>query len=96
MKVCFGSEKNEIEFNDYYDLMRLSYGENHYNDMSRNSYKELVFRLLFSKEYELQNLKIENETIDDIELRFFGNNGKKLMFWLRRIYLYNWISNDEG
>ena len=92
----FWSEKNEIEFNDYYDLMRLSYGENHYNDMSRNSYKELVFRLLFSKEYELQNLKIENETIDDIELRFFGNNGKKLMFWLRRIYLYNWISNDEG
>ena len=92
----FWSEENDIEFNDYYDLMRLSYGVNHYNNMSRRSYKELVFRLLFSKEVELKPLKIEDESIKDIELRFFGNNCRKLMYWLRRIYLYNWITNEDG
>ena len=92
----FIDEKNNIEFNDYYDFMRLSYGLKSYNEMSRNSFKELVFRLLFSKEVNLKHIKIDNEGIDKIQSRFFGLNGKKLMYWLRRIYLNNWIKRENG
>ena len=84
-------EKNDIEVNDYYDFMRLSYGVNHYIEMSRSSYKELVFRLLFSKEVELENIKIENKNISQIQLDFFGLNGVELMYWLRitiMIYIF--------
>ena len=89
-------EKNDIEVNDYYDFMRLSYGVNHYIEMSRSSYKELVFRLLFSKEVELENIKVENKNISQIQLDFFGLNGVELMYWLRRIKMYDWIKKEKG
>jgi hypothetical protein len=92
----FWSDENEIEFNDYYDYLRLSYGVDYYNEMSRNSFKELVFRLLFSKEVDLKDFKVGNENIDKIQSRFFGLSGKKLMYWLRRIYLNNHIKRENG
>ena len=35
----YSNEDNSIEFRDYYDLIRLSYGEKKYNELSRNSFK---------------------------------------------------------
>ena len=92
----YSNEDNSIEFRDYYDLIRLSYGEEKYNKLSRNSFKELVFKVLFSDSNIKKTIKMENENIDKIENRLFGGEGKKLMNDLRKINLNNWIENKGG
>ena len=92
----YSNEDNSIEFSDYYDLIRLSYGEKKYNELSRNSFKELVFKVLFSDSNIKKTIKMENENIDKIENRLFGGEGKKLMNDLRKIDLNNWIENKGG
>ena len=92
----YSNEDNSIEFRDYYDLIRLSYGEKKYNELSRNSFKELVFKVLFSDSNIKKTIKIEDENIDEIENRLFGIEGKILMNDLRKIDLRNWIENKGG
>ena len=92
----YSNEDNSIEFRDYYDLIRLSYGEKKYNELSRNSFKELVFRVLFSDSNIKKTIKMEDENIDEIENRLFGIEGKILMNDLRKIDLRNWIENKGG
>ena len=92
----YSNEDNSIEFSDYYDLIRLSYGEKKYNELSRNSFKELVFRVLFSDSNIKKTIKMEDENIDEIENRLFGIEGKILMNDLRKIDLRNWIKNEGG
>ena len=92
----YSNEDNSIEFSDYYDLIRLSYGEKKYNELSRNSFKELVFKVLFSDSNIKKTIKMEDENIDEIENRLFGVGGKILMNDLRKIDLSNWIENKGG
>jgi len=87
---------NKVEFNDYYDLIRLSYGEDVYNKMSRGSFKDLVFKVLFSDNIGKRGIKIGDENIEDIENRLFGVDGKNLINDLRKIGLNNWIENKGG
>ena len=90
------NEENDIEFRDYYDLIRLSYGLDLYNEMSRKSFKELVFKVLFSDNLSKRGISIGNENITQIENRLFGVDGKKLINDLRKIGLNNWIENKGG
>ena len=92
----YSNEDNSIEFSDYYDLIRLSYGEKKYNELSRNSFKELVFKVLFSDSNIKKIIKMKGENIDEIENRLFGIEGKILMNDLRKIDLRNWIENKGG
>ena len=92
----YSNEDNSIEFRDYYDLIRLSYGEKKYNELSRNSFKELVFKVLFSDSNIKKTIKMGDENIDEVENRLFGVEGKKLMNDLRKIDLNNWIENKGG
>ena len=92
----YSNEDNSIEFRDYYDLIRLSYGETKYNELSRNSFKELVFKVLFSDSNIKKTIKMGDENIDEVENRLFGVEGKKLMNDLRKIDLNNWIENKGG
>ena len=92
----YSNEDNSIEFRDYYDLIRLSYGEKKYNELSRNSFKELVFKVLFSDSNIKKTIKMKDENIDEIENRLFGIEGKILMNDLRKIDLRNWIENKGG
>ena len=89
-------EENDIEFRDYYDLIRLSYGLDLYNEMSRKSFKELVFKVLFSDNINKLGISIGNENITQIENRLFGVDGKKLINDLRKIGLNKWIENKGG
>ncbi len=92
----YNNEDNNIEFRDYYDLIRLSYGEKKYNELSRNSFKELVFKVLFSDSIIKKTIKMEDENIEEIENRLFGIEGKILINDLRKIDLRNWIENKGG
>ncbi len=92
----YSNEDNSIEFRDYYDLIRLSYGEKKNNELSRNSFKELVFKVLFSDSNIKKTIKMGDENIDEVENRLFGVEGKKLMNDLRKIDLNNWIENKGG
>ena len=92
----YSNEDNSIEFSDYYDLIRLSYGEKKYNELSRNSFKELVFKVLFSDSIIKKTIKMGDENIDEIENRLFGIEGKILINDLRKIDLRNWIENNGG
>lgn len=92
----YNNEDNSIEFRDYYDLIRLSYSEKKYNELSRNSFKELVFKVLFSDSIIKKTIKMGDENIDEIENRLFGVEGKILINDLRKIDLRNWIENNGG
>ena len=77
-------------------MIRLSYGEDVYNKMSRGSFKDLVFKVLFSDNIGKRGIKIGDENIEDIENRLFGVDGKNLINDLRKIGLNNWIENKGG
>ena len=87
---------DEIEFSDYYDLIRLSYGENIYKGMSRRCFKELVFSVLFSDSIKKRGIKVLDEGIDNVENRLFGVKGKNLINDIKKIGLNNWIENKGG
>ena len=92
----FWSEKNNIEFNDYYDLMRVSFGSDKYDVRSRNYYKELVIRVLFSDDRSKSGVRIGKDNIDEIEEKLFEKGGKKFLDDLRKIDLINLLGNKEG
>ncbi len=92
----FWDEKNNIEVSDYYDRIRLSYGEEMYDELSRKMFKKLVFKVLFSDGIIKKGIKMKNEGIDEIENRLFGKEGKILINDLRKIDLSNWIEDKGG
>ena len=88
--------KDEVEFSDYYDLIRLSYGESIYKGMSRRCFKELVFSVLFSDNIKKRGIKVLDEGIDNVENRLFGVKGKNLINDIKKIGLNSWIENKGG
>tara|TARA_R110000787_G_scaffold83306_1_gene179485 strand:+ start:217 stop:1803 length:1587 start_codon:yes stop_codon:yes gene_type:complete len=92
----FWSDKNEIEFDDYYDFIRVSYGIEMYRSMSRRCFKDLLWSVLFSGKIKSKGIKIGKENIDKIELRLLGNSGKKLINDIKKIDLRDWIKDKGG
>jgi hypothetical protein len=92
----FWSDKNEIEFDDYYDFIRVSYGIEMYRSMSRRCFKDLLWSVLFSGKVKSKGIKIGKENIDKIELRLLGNSGKNLINDIKRIDLRDWIKDKGG
>ena len=92
----FWSDKNEVEFDDFYDLIRISYGIEMYRSMSRRCFKDLLWSVLFSGKIKSRYIKIGKENIDKIELRLLKNSGKNLNDDIKKIDLSNWIKNNGG
>jgi hypothetical protein len=92
----FWSDKNEIEFDDYYDFIKVSYGIEMYRSMSRKCFKDLLWVVLFSGKIKSKGIKIGKENIDKIELRLLGNSGKNLINDIKKIDLSNWIKDKGG
>ena len=89
-------DKNSIEFNDYYDLIRYDFGVDGFYVKSRNYIKELVIKILFSENRSKSRIKIGSYNIDDIEEKLFGKDGKVFLDNLRKIDLINLIGEKEG
>lgn len=73
----FWRKENNIEFNNYYDLMRIKFGVDKYDVRSRNYFKELVINVLFSDNRIKSGIKKGKNNIDEIEEKLF-KKGKKI------------------
>ena len=78
----YGEEFN----NDYYNFLKKESG---YDDLSRNSFKELLWLVLFGNEQQLQSLKLKNQNYSEIKQLLLGQS-RFLVDDLRQISLYNW------
>ena len=96
--IFYGNKvENEfIEFDDYYDYIRVSYGVEMWNEMSRKCFKDLLWSVLFSNKRKSKGIKLNNEGIEDLELRMLESSGKNLINDIKKIDLNNWIKNDGG
>ena len=96
--IFYGNKvENEfIEFDDYYDYIRVSYGVEMWNEMSRKCFKDLLWSVLFSNKRKSKGIKLNNEGIEDLELRMLEISGKNLINDIKKIDLNNWIKNDGG
>ncbi|MDC1433952.1 hypothetical protein N8147_00200 [Flavobacteriaceae bacterium] len=80
--IEYGEEFN----NDYYNFLKKESG---YDELSRNSFKELLWLVLFGNEQQLQSLKLKNQNYSEIKHLLLGQS-RFLVDDLRQISLYNW------
>ena len=71
---------------DYYNFLRE---ESRLTDLSRNSFKELLWVVLFGKDIQLKNLKLRQNNYDNIKQLMLGKS-RWLVDDLRSISLYSW------
>ena len=72
--------------NDYYEFLREESG---LTDLSRNSFKELLWLILFGRDSQLQKLKLRDNSYEEVKHLVLGNS-RFLVDDLRSISLYNW------
>jgi hypothetical protein len=77
--------------NDYYEFLREESGLKH---LSRNSFKELLWKILFSSDYKDQKLKLGDNSYKEIKHLMLGNS-RFLVDDLRKISLYNWLTPKQ-
>ena len=80
--IEYGEEFN----NDYYNFLKKESG---YDELSRNSFKELLWLVLFGNEQQLQSLKLKDQNYSEIKHLLLGQS-RFLVDDLRQISLYNW------
>ena len=79
---------------DYYNFLveefRLSSGVS----ISRNSFKELLFVILFGSEKKLRSMRLGNNKYSDLESLLLGD-GKFLVRDLKKISLFSWYKSRD-
>lgn len=79
--------------NDYYEFLREESG---LTDLSRNSFKELLWLILFGRDSQLQKLKLKlrENSYEEVKHLVLGNS-RFLVDDLRQISLYNWLTPKQ-
>ena len=72
--------------NDYYNFLREESG---YKELSRNSFKELLWLILFGSDNKLQSISLSNQNYSEVKHLVLGQS-RFLVDDLRQISLYNW------
>jgi hypothetical protein len=77
---------------DYYNFLMEEFKNSIGLDISRNSFKELLFVVLFGNNKQLKNLKLNGLSYSEIEILMLGSS-RFLVNDLKNISLFNWYKN---
>jgi len=77
--------------NDYYEFLREESG---LTDLSRDSFKGLIWLILFGNNKQLQKVRLRDNSYEEIKHLILGNS-RFLVEDLSQISLYNWLSPKQ-
>jgi hypothetical protein len=77
--------------NDYYEFLKK---ESELENISRSSFKELLWLILFGRDSQLKSLKLKNNSYEEIKHLVLGSS-RFLVDDLRNISLYDWLTSNQ-